>query len=182
MQRTAHPYAVAPLKQIRELWNTSFYHDPAEGSFEKFLADAGLSSMQVPEHCPLDHQDFLRGLELANKLRSCLLRSCQLPEPPAKEKEVAKNRKRVRSHPTEMNNTETQEPKKIKSELQAFKRHYEMYASKDFKGTVDWPATLTYLKGGVQRRARQQLPVFWRYFFLQSVVGMAPPSHECDPK
>jgi hypothetical protein len=102
---TDHKYAAAPLKEIRELWNTSIYYNPQEGSYEEFLADAHFSSIQVADHSYND-EAFVRGLKSANESMD-MLRGCQRSAPPP----AAKRKGRP---PTEINETAPRKPKKKK--------------------------------------------------------------------
>ena len=100
---TDHKYAAVPLKEIRELWNTSLYYDPQEGSYENYLADAEFSSIQVSSHSHHD-EGFLRGSELAKKSMD-ILRGFQRSAPPPAGKRKGRQ-------PTEINETEPRKPKK----------------------------------------------------------------------
>jgi hypothetical protein len=143
MNWTSHPSAEGCLKRIQELWNTSYNYKPEPDAFQRVLAVSGYSSINVPENCPVDHEEFRRGRQLAREITE-MLRENQRSEPsPAKENEMAKTGKRVRRQPPQMKKTEPRKSKKLKSEEDcsesqlAMKRHYAMYASKDFKEIVD---------------------------------------------
>ena len=188
MNWTSHPSAQGCLKKIQELWNTSYNHEPEPDAFQRFLAVSGYSSINVPENCPVDHEEFRRGRQLAREITEMLLENQRSEPSPAKENEMAKTGKRVRRQPPQMNKTEPRRTKRQKpeedcSESQlAMKRYEEMYASTDFKEPVYFPARLTYSKDGQIKLSKQQLSVFWRMFFLKDVKDIEPPPEDYDRK
>ena len=164
-------FAQENMQDLRTAWEASRYFKPEPDDFEKFLEKYLITKMEVPDDSDYTHVDFDVGMDRVMKLIALLKKA--LPAP-AQEKEEEQGRKRKASA------GKAQARKKHSSERDidpVYLKHLRMYVTgRDTK--VDWPTELT--KDSDNNRARQQIQVFIREFFLQRTANLNPPTNRTE--